>query len=337
MNVRGPAIKLSIFVLVTSVVTFLLATVVGNIRFGPQHSYSAVFSNSSGLKTGDDVKVAGVPVGKVKKVELRGAHEVLVHFGVDTDRPVSSTTTARVRYKNLLEDRYLQLAEGPGAAVPLPPGSVIPIAQTTGSLDMDKLVNGFRPLLQGLDPAAANKLTASLVQVIGGESTNIAELVRDIGTLSTTLADKDEVIGQVVQNLGTVVETVDDRGEDLSTMVLTLQQLVSGLSDDRATIITAVDSLDGATASIADLLTKARAPLTADIGQLGQLAANLNSRSAELDQLLGDLPGAYQKISRVSSYGNFVNFFLCGVAFRYPGLGGADETPMFTAPADRCQ
>ncbi|MCD2107131.1 MCE family protein [Rhodococcus erythropolis] len=336
MNVRGPAIKLLVFVIVTSTITFLLATVVGNIRFGPQNSYAAVFTNSSGIKVGDDVKVAGVPVGKVKKVELRSAEEVLVSFAVNTDRPIMSGTTAKIRYKNLIADRYLQLEEGPGASVPIKPGSIIPVTQTRGSLDMDKLLNGFRPLLQGLDPDQTNKLTASLIQVVGGESNNIAQLVRDIGTLSVTLADKDEVIGRVVDNLGAVTTTLDERSDDLSNMVLDLQRLVSGLSDDRGTITNAVDSLDGATATISAVLADARAPLAEDIDQLGLLAANLNSRTTELDLLLGGLPNAYQKISRVSSYGNFVNLFVCGLAIRYPGIGGGAETPMYIAPADRC-
>lgn len=337
MNVRGPAIKLIIFVCITSVIAFLLATVVGNMRFGPTNSYSAVFENAAGIKKGDDVKVAGVAIGKVKSVELDTATTVLVHFSVDTKRPVMSGTIAQIRYKNLIGDRYLQLSDGPGAPTPIAPGSVMPIGQTRRSLDVDQLVNGFRPLLQGLDPDATNKLTASLIQVLSGESNNIADLVQQVGTLSTTLANKDEVVGRVVDNLGAVLTTADQRGTDLSNVVLNLQQLLSGLNADQDKITAAVTQLDGATSTVADVLHDARPPLTADIAQLGTLAGNLNSRTDMLNMLLGKLPDAYQKISRVSSYGNFVNFFVCGLAIKYPGLGGGADTPMLTAPAERCK
>ena len=337
MNVRGPAIRLIVFVVITSVIAFLLATVVGNMRFGPTNSYGAMFDNASGLKKGDDVKVAGIAIGKVNSVELETAKTVLVHFNVDTKRPVMSGTIAQIRYKNLIGDRYLQLSDGPGAPKPIAAGGVLPITQSRPSLDIDELVNGFRPLLQGLDPDATNKLTASLIQVLGGQSNNIDDVVRQVGTLSTTLANKDEVVGRVVDNLGAVLATADQRGSDLSNVVLNLQQLLSGLNSDRDKITTAVTQLDGATATVADVLHDARTPLKVDIAQLGILTGKLNAKTDMLNLLLGKLPVAYQKISRVGSYGNFVNFFLCGVAIKYPGLGGAADTPMFTAPAERCK
>lgn len=336
MTVRGPAIKLVIFVLVTSVISFLLATVVGNMRFGPTNSYTAVFANASGIKKGDDVKVAGVPIGKIESVDLESATSVIVKFSVDTKRSLMSGTVAEIRYKNLLADRYMQLTEGPGGASPLEPGSEIPMTQTRGSLDIDELVNGFRPLLQGLDPEATNKLTASVIGVLSGQSTDIADLVQQVGSLSTTLANRDEVVGHVVENLGAVMATVDKRGDDLSKVLLDLQQLLSGLNTDRDKITTAVDQLDRASSTVSAVLSDARSPLTADIAELGTLAGNLNAKTDMLNLLLGKLPDAYQKISRVSSYGNFVNFFVCGIGIKYPGLTGGADTPIFTAPADRC-
>lgn len=337
MNIRGPAIKVAVFVLITSTISIILATVVGNMRFVPTNSYSAVFANGSGIKKGDDVKVAGVPVGKVKSVELESAESVLVKFDVDTERPLTSSVVAEIRYKNLIADRYLQLTEGPGDARLLEPGSVIPITQTRDALDIDELVNGFRPLLQGLDPEATNRLTASVIQVLTGQSTDITDLVRQVGTLSTTLANRDQVIGQVVDNLGTVMSTVDARGGDLSSLVLDLQKLLSGLNIDQDKITTAVTELDSATATVADVLTDVRSPLSADISQLGTLAGNLNAKTDTLNMILGKLPEAYQKISRVSSYGNFVNFFVCGLGIKYPGPTGGADTPIFVAPAERCQ
>ncbi|PPJ25559.1 MCE family protein [Nocardia nova] len=337
MTIRGPLIKLLVFVAVTSVAGFLVATIVGNMRFTPADSYRAEFADASGLKTGDDVKVAGIAVGKVKSVELTGPQRALVKFEVDSQRPLTVATKAQIRYKNLISDRYLELTDGTAPAPKLAPGGLIPISRTSAGLQMDKLVNGFRPLLQGLDPDAANRLTASLVAVIDGQSDKVADIVRQVGTLSGTLADKDRAIGAIVDNLDAVLSTADQRGQDLSNTVTGLQKLVSGLSEDRGTVTAAVDQIDGATATLNDVLAQARAPLAADITKLGETAGNLNAETERLTALLTGLPNAYQKISRASSYGNFVNFFLCGVSIRYPGLQGGTDTPMVIAPADRCK
>jgi phospholipid/cholesterol/gamma-HCH transport system substrate-binding protein len=96
MTTKAPGIKLLIFVLATALAGFGVATVVGNMRFGSTHAYQAVFSNASGLGNGEDVKVGGVPMGKVKKVELAENGTALVSFSLSTERPLTSGTTARV-------------------------------------------------------------------------------------------------------------------------------------------------------------------------------------------------------------------------------------------------
>ncbi|MFF3572707.1 MCE family protein [Nocardia jiangxiensis] len=337
MTIRGSLIKLVVFVAITTLAGFLVATTVGNIRFNPVDSYGAAFTDASGLKPGDDVKVAGVAIGKVKSVDLTGPQSALVKFQVDSKRPLTVTTSARIRYKNLISDRYLELTNGSAATTVLPPGSVIPVSRTNAGLQMDRLVNGFRPLLQGLDPDAANRLTASLVAVLNGEADEITDVVQQVGSLSGTLADKDQAIGAIITNLGSVLATADQRGQDLSDVVTNLQKLVSGLDGDRQTVTNAVDQIDAVTTTLSGTLAQARSPLAADISTLGKTAGNLNAQTDSLTALLAGLPHAYQKISRVSSYGNFVNFFVCGLAIRYPGLQGGADTPMVTAPADRCK
>lgn len=110
---KAPGIKLLIFVLVTSLTGFGVATVVGNMRFGSTHTYQAVFSNASGLGNGEDVKVGGVPLGKVKGVELASDGTAVVSFSLSTERPLTEGTTARIKYKNLIGDRYVELSNGP--------------------------------------------------------------------------------------------------------------------------------------------------------------------------------------------------------------------------------
>lgn len=112
---RGPGIKLLAFVLVTSLTGFGVATVVGNMRFGSTHTYQAVFANASGLGNGEDVKVGGVPLGKVEDVEVAPDGTAVVSFSLSTERRLTAGTTAAIRYKNLIGDRYLELSNGAGA------------------------------------------------------------------------------------------------------------------------------------------------------------------------------------------------------------------------------
>src|SRR3954470_24654206 len=105
-------IKLLVFTVVSLLVTGLLAAIMGNFGFGAGSEYRAVFSNASMLKKGDDVRVAGVSVGEVKKVEHYKRTMAVVTFKVKSDVPLTTTSRAEIRYLNLVGDRYLALEAG---------------------------------------------------------------------------------------------------------------------------------------------------------------------------------------------------------------------------------
>lgn len=146
---RSNTVKLSIFALVMVLIFAALALVFSQYRFGSADRYHAVFVDASGLKSGDKVRIAGVPVGSVKGVEIADGTVAQVDFDVDAKYRLLTTTGATVRYENLVGDRYLELLEGPGGTDELADGGTIPIDRTAPALDLDMLLGGFKPLLRG--------------------------------------------------------------------------------------------------------------------------------------------------------------------------------------------
>lgn len=335
MSVRASAIKLTIFVAVTSVITAALFVVVGDLRFGPTRTYTALFASASGVTVGDDVKVAGVPVGTVDDVQFH-QDGVEVTLSVSDDIDVRESATAAIKYKNLIGDRYIELTTTVDDSPLRSEDNAIPLEQTTPALDVDALVNGFRPLLQGLDPEQTNRLSASIVEVLNGRQQDIGALVTQIGDLGAAVGERDAVIGQVVDDLNTVLGSVDQRDRQFDEMITRLQSVVSGLNSDRDTLTRSLAQIDEASTRTADLLAENRSAITQDVTGLKELSANLNADSETLTLLLGKLPETYRLIGRASGYGSFVNFFVCGLAIRYPTPGGHQDTPMFTSPAERC-
>ncbi|MFE3002775.1 MCE family protein [Nocardia sp. NPDC059246] len=339
MTAPHAGIKLVIFIAITSVISAMLVIVVGDLRFVPTYTYRALFTSASGMKSGDDVKVAGVPVGKVKSVDFASNHLVEVEFTVDRDVQILNSSTAAIRYKNLIGDRFLEMTvkrDGSGARSG---GEPIPVTQTTPALDIDSLVNGFKPLLQGLDPDQTNKLSASLIAVLNGQEQNIAALIEQIGDLGNTLADRDQIIGETIDNLGAALSVIHQHGQQFDGLVVGLQQVVTGLNNDRDTLTRGLEQIDAGTAEVAQVLQDNRPAVSADVAQLQQLAGNLNTNSDTLSLLLAKLPNTFSLLGRITGYGSFVNFFVCGLAIRYPAVGnsGYQDTPMFTAPAARCK
>lgn len=321
-SLRSTSLKVGIFAVVMLMVTFILFAIFGEFRGGAQNKYAAVFDDVSSLKSGDAVKVAGVRIGSVSSVSLQPDNQVIVRFGADRDIVLTSGTKAAVRYLNLVGDRYLELLDSPGSAQIAPPGSVIPVDRTAPALDLDLLLGGLKPFVQGLNPEAVNGLTNSLISILQGQEGNLESLFAKTSSFSNALADNSQTVQQLVDNLNTVLATVATDGDKFSGAVDRLEKLVTGLSQDRDPIGDAISALDAGTASLADLLTEARAPLAGTVDQLARLAPLLDEDKATLDIALQKAPGNYRKLVRLGSYGSWINQYLCGMSFRVTDLQG---------------
>lgn len=308
---RADLVKLIIFMIVTGLATTGLIVVIGNLTFESSRTYKAVFSDATGVFKGDDVRVAGVKVGTVKDVSILDRDKALVEFTVREATTVTKSSTATVRYRNLVGQRYISLTRGADDLTRLPAGGTIPLSRTAPALDLTVLFNGFKPLFAALSPADINKLSFQLIQVFQGEGANLEALLQSTGSVTTTLADRDELIGDVITNLNAVLTTVGDRDKQLSNLLIQFQKFVSGLNQDREAILGSLNSISLLAERTADITTDLRPSLVRDIKALRTVATNLNKGRGELDRALQILPIKLTKIGRTAIYGSFFNFYLC--------------------------
>ncbi|MDT5177599.1 MAG: phospholipid/cholesterol/gamma-HCH transport system substrate-binding protein [Mycobacterium sp.] len=334
---RGMLIKFGIFASIMALLTVFLFFTFGQYRTGSTNGYSAVFTDASRLETGDTVRVAGIRVGTVTDVSLQSDRSVLVDFDADRAIKLTSGTKAAIRYLNLTGDRFLDLVDGPGSTRLLPPGAQIPIDRTQPALDLDLLLSGLKPVVQGLNPQDVNALSASLVQVFQGQGGTLDSLLSKTSSFTSTLADNNATTEQLIDNLNTVLATVSKDGDQFSGAIDRLEKLISGLSQDRDPIGAAITSLDNGTSSLADLLTQARPPLKATVDQLNRLAPNLESGKGYLDGALQRAPGNYRKLARIGAYGSFVQYYICELSIRVTDLQGrASFFPFVKQENGRC-
>jgi phospholipid/cholesterol/gamma-HCH transport system substrate-binding protein len=315
-------LKVGVFGIVMLLLTGVLFAIFGQYRSGSDNTYSAVFTDASSLKSGDSVRVAGVRVGTVKKVALQPDNTVIVGFDADKNIVLTSGTKATVRYLNLVGDRYLELVDSPGSGKIQPAGSRIPVDRTEPALDLDLLLGGLKPVVQGLNPQDVNALTNSLIQILQGQDGNIESLFSKTSSFTTSLADNGQTVQQLIDNLNTVVATIAKDGNQFSGAVDKLEKLVTGLAADKDPIGEAITALDNGTASLTDLLNQARTPLAGTVDQLGRLAPLLDQDKELLDISIQKAPANYRKVVRLGSYGSWINQYLCGLSLRVTDLQG---------------
>ncbi|MQY23585.1 MlaD family protein [Nocardia macrotermitis] len=168
-GIAKPLIGFGVFAIVAALVTVTMWNTLAHSVSGGVHSYSATFTDVQGLRDGDDIRIAGVRVGKVTGIGLDARQHAVVRFVVQRGQTILGDTKALVRYQNLIGQRYIALQPGTkGSPAPLADGGALPIEQTEPSFDISGLLNGFRPLFQTLDAAQVNDLSNTLVQALQG-------------------------------------------------------------------------------------------------------------------------------------------------------------------------
>lgn len=321
-GVRRTAVSFGAFVLVMVLLTAGLFAIFGQYRAGATVGYSAVFTDASSLKRGDSVRIAGVRVGTVGDISLQPDNTVVVAFDADKSVVLTAGTKVTVRYLNLTGDRYLELIDAPGSTRIQPPGSRIGTDRTEPALDLDLLLGGLKPVVQGMNPQEVNALTASLIQIFQGQGDSIESLVGRTSSFTNTLATDGQTVRDLIDNLNQAVGTISHDGDKFSATIDRVEKLVSGLAPDRDLIGNAIIALDEGTASMTDLLAKARPPLAGTVDQLNKVAPLLadGDSIAKLDLSLQKAPQNYRKLVRLGAYGSWLNQYICGLSVRVTDL-----------------
>jgi phospholipid/cholesterol/gamma-HCH transport system substrate-binding protein len=321
-NLRGTLWRLAAFIVVCLFGVFAIFAIFSQLRFQSGSMYNALFSDISGLKEGNFVRIAGVEVGKVKKIFLQPDTTVLVEFAANSSVVLTEGSRAVIRYDDVIGGRYLALEEGTGATNKLNPGDTIPLTRTTPALDLDALIGGFRPLFRALNPEQVNELSSQLIRAFQGQGTTISSFLSTTATLTNTLADRDQLIGQVIDNLNTVLGSLADQNKQFDKAVTSISDLVAGLAGRKQDISNAVAYGNEAAGSIADLLSQARPPLQKVVPETDRASGIVVADHDYMDNLLNTLPETYQKLNRLGLYGDFFSFYFCNIGLKLNGKGG---------------
>jgi phospholipid/cholesterol/gamma-HCH transport system substrate-binding protein len=323
-GMRGQIVRVVALVVVAVVFAAGVIVVYGNVRFESARTYTALFTDASGVRDGDDIRIAGVTVGRVEAVELGADNLAHVEFTVRERTPVLQGSEGVVRYKNLIGQRFVEITEGTGSTDRLEDGGTIPVTQTRPALDLDELYNGFAPLFDGLQPAQINELSGSIINVLQGQAGAVTTLLTQVSSLTRTLADRDAVIGALITNLNSVLDTVNGRRDQVSDLVVQLQELISGLARERDGLGTSLVQFDRLTGTVADVLSEARPDLRGNIAEVDRLSRVINADQEQLNLLLQEVPGYYQVLGRLGIYQSAFHFYLCGVKVTVRPLPSTD-------------
>lgn len=319
------SVRLVAFVAVCALFTGYLAVTIGNIRlFSHDRVLTATFDDVTGLLVNDNVKIAGVVVGKVTGVEIE-AGRAKVTFRVRDDIEIPTDSAATIRWRNLLGQRYLYLHPGTAATV-LQPGEEV--TETTSVIDLGEVFNRLGPIVAAIDPEQVNEFLDSITQALDGNEAQVGQVIDDLATLSEGLATRDQAIADLIVDLDEVAGTIDRRDAQIRTVLDNLVTLSTTFSANTETIDAAITDLGSVSRSAATLLANNRDEIDRSLSSLVTILATVGDDLDNVDRALGDLPEATQAIYRSGSYGEWLNQAILCFAVGPPPEGAPCATPI---------
>ena len=324
MRMRSTILRLVVFVLVTGFFTGYLAVTIGNIQlFKDQYELTAVFDDVTGLLPNDNVKVAGVVVGKVTGIRVERG-EAIVDFVVDDEVKMPSDSQAVIRWRNLLGQRFLYLQPG-DAATTLQEGDRI--TDTRAVVDLGELFNRLGPIVKAIEPAQVNAFLDSITAALDGNEEEVRSTIDDLATLTSALAARDEAIQRLIDNLNTVAGTINSRDAQIRTVLDNLLALATTFRENTDVLDAAITDLGDVSENFASLLESNRAEIDRIIDSLETLVAVVKEKLPSLDVTVANLDEASRALFRSASYGEFLNQEILCSRF-------GTQTPALASPCD---
>lgn len=333
MNFRGPLVGLSIFMVVATTMGWLVYVTLQREVTGPTTSYAALFTDITGLRVSDDVRMAGVRVGRVESIDIDG-DLAKVGFRVQSGQSIFGNTVASVTYQNVIGQRYLGLSLGEtGDVTRLPEGSVIPVSHTEPSFDIGTLLHGFEPLFSLLDPRQVDSMTKGVVESLQGDDGAITSLVAQTAALTETFAGRDEVLGSLIDNLNKVAGNLAAQDMNLGSVITQTHRMVSELNSHREHLVESIGSTARVVRRLAAISETVYPPFDQMIKREPGFTQHLSGIEPQLAFLGDNLPLMLKGTARIFQEGSYANGYGCdaNVLGFFPGLN--DVVPIIVSAA----
>ncbi len=337
MKIRKQAIGLAIFLVVTMVMTWLVYATLQRQVTGETTEYAAEFTDVFGLRDGDDVRMAGVRVGRVSRIELSGEpgnSTARVDFALQNDQKIMANTEAAILYQNIVGQRYLDLRLGKvGDSTPMPGGTVIPLERTIPSFDVGIVLNGYEPLFATIDPKAADQISEAAVQALSGDTTAWATLVDKSGALTETIAGRDELLGDMITGMDRLFGTLATQNGNIDKTIANARNMVVSLNARRPELVSSMGSLSRVVRQLGAVTNEVNPALQALLTREPGFAAHLVTIEPQLAFMGANLPKMLKGLARVSQDGAYLNVYTCDLNLLgfFPGLN--DVTPVIVNAA----
>jgi phospholipid/cholesterol/gamma-HCH transport system substrate-binding protein len=274
---------------------------------GGGDTYYASFSEAGGLKPNDEVRIAGVRVGKVEAVELEGDH-VKVTFRVEDGAEFGSETAAAIKVKTLLGAMFLALQ--PAGSGQMSEGTEIPVERTSSPYDVVEAFAGLAETSEQIDTDQLAQSLTTLADLTRNTPDEFRKALDGVSALSANVAARDEQINQLLGNLERVSKVLDARDKDIIALMEDADVLFQALVQRRDAIHRLLVSTSRLSEELTTLVRQSRADLKPALTHLENVVQVLNKNEDNIDNSLRLMAPFYRVFANTLGTGPWFDTYI---------------------------
>lgn len=292
---------------------------------GGGRTYSAYFTEAAGLIPGNQVKVAGVDVGKVTAVALDGA-KVKVSFRV-SHVWIGDASTAAISIRTLLGDKYL--AVDPLGTASQDPHQTFPLTRTTAPLDVTEALSGLAVRTGQIDTTQLANSFEAIAHTFAGTPTQVRTAADGLSALAQTVADRDTELAKLLQGSKKLSGALVGQSQQYTALLKDGDLLLGELQSRRDAIHALLVGTEDLSTQLSGLVTDDDKQLAGTLAALDRVTGTLQQNKANLDKALALVGPYYRLVGNTMGNGRWLDTYVCG-------LVPHDYLPAGSAPASGC-
>lgn len=309
--------KIGLVGLVLTLVLLALALNIGKVLavVGSQTN-TADLAETGGLRAGDDVRVAGLKVGKVDDVELSGDH-VKVTFGL-SDVDMGEQTRAIVKSDNALGSKFLAIEPAGSGEI-----THIPIEQTDAGFAVNEELGRLTTSTAQIDTASLARSFDSVSAVLRETPTEFRSALKGVSALSRTLSSRDTELQTLLSKASSVSRVLADRNRQITSILGDGSQLFAELEMRREVLGQLLRNVQKATTQLTGLARDNKQSLKPALTELRTTAKLLTEYRGTLDFAIKNSGAYVRSLGESVAGGPFFQAYLANLtAPENLGTGG---------------
>ncbi|MCU1356454.1 MAG: MCE-family protein Mce1D [Acidimicrobiales bacterium] len=231
---------------------------------GPFH-LTAEFSRGTGLYPGSPVRVLGIDVGRITKVDNARGH-VRVRMRLDRGTRLPADARATIVPLTLLGERYVQLGPAYTSGARMQSGAAIPLTRTSVPAEFDDLLRGLQSFIGSIDPKRAGDVVTDLADVLQGQGSDLNRLIANASGTLGLLADKGDELRAIIRSLGDLSKTLRGHTDNIESLIRNYDLVAEVLVQNKDDLDATITQFDRTAKELSSFLAHHEDPLRSDVG-----------------------------------------------------------------------